>query len=456
MHQNLAFANVDEWLNYISRIHHQEMDFGLGRIQAVVQPLGWQRFTCPVVIVGGTNGKGSCVRFLESIYAAAGYRVGAYTSPHLMQFNERIRVANHMIDDTRLLAAFAAVEAARQAQHISLSFFEFTFLAALQIFQQAKLDVVVLEVGLGGRLDAVNIVDADVAVITTIDLDHTEILGPDRESIAREKAGIFRSGRPVVCGDPDPPASLRQSAAALGAPWYASGENFHFAVSSPAQQWQWQYDARHYQQLPVLTLKHQNAATSLMAVELLQNRLPVNESQLQQGLAQATLAGRFEKIPLSALVPASSTNHLIDFESVHPQSQLCGIQGSFCYLDVAHNPQGGRWLAEQWRQTPVRGQRIAILGMLADKDIAGTVHSLLDYVDSWYVATLAVPRGASAEQLQAVLTSAGADSCHLFTTVESALQAALAHASQEEDAILVFGSFYTVAAARQYLLRREL
>lgn len=416
-------ASVDAWLEYISQLHHKEMDFGLDRILAVVKPLGWHQFTCPVVIVGGTNGKGSCVRFLESIFTAAGYRVGAYTSPHLMCFNERIRVANVLVDDAKLLEAFALVERYRGA--VSLSFFEYTFLAALCIFQQAALDLVVLEVGLGGRLDAVNIVDADIAVITTVDLDHTDLLGPDRESIAKEKAGIFRQNRVVVCGDPEPPQALMERAKQLGARWYGIDSTFFYTAPSSDGSWQWRSDQRTYAQLPALSLKQQNAATSLMVVELLQNRLPVTEFALKQGLQQTTLAGRYEKMPLKK---------------------------GYCYVDVAHNPQGGRWLAEQWRQTPVAGKRIAILGMLNDKDIAGTVQSLLHYVDEWFVVSLAVPRGANAQRLQTVLTELGALSCRPFDNVELALQAAIASADLTKDVVLIFGSFYTVAAARNCLL----
>lgn len=425
MHPNPApLANLEEWLAYISQIHFKEMDFGLERLQSVVKPLGWQKFSCPVVIVGGTNGKGSCVRFLESIFTSAGYRVGAFTSPHLMSFNERIRLSNAVVGDAELMAAFQSVE--KNRRDISLSFFEFTFLAALQIFQRAELDLVILEVGLGGRLDAVNIVDADIALITTIDLDHTDLLGPDRESIGTEKAGIFRSGQRVVCGDPEPPRCLRQRATELGAHWYALGETFHYDCPADTSDWQWQGIERRYQQLPKLSLKHQNAAASLMAVELLQPQLPVTELHLRQGLAQATLMGRFERMP---------------------------VLSGFCYLDVAHNPQGARWLAQQWQQIPVKGKRMAVFGMLSDKDIAQTTQSLLHYVDSWYVTTLSVSRGATAELLQATLAAQGVKSCFTFTTVEQALQSVFADADMEMDSILVFGSFYTVAAARQYLMR---
>ncbi len=425
MLQNLARLNLDSWLDYIGRIHPKEMDFGLDRILKVVRPLNWNRFSCPVVIVGGTNGKGSCVRFLENIFTAAGYRVGAYTSPHLMKFNERIRINNQMVDDQTLVSSFQQVEQLRQP--ISLSYFEFTFLAALQIFQQACLDLVILEVGLGGRLDAVNIVDADIAVITTIDLDHTDILGPDRESIATEKAGIFRLKKIVVCGDPQPPLNLLRKAKELQTDWYTLGDHFQYEIHNDGA-WDWKSRQKSYFRLPPISLKHQNAATSLMVLECLQARLPVTESTFCQALTQTVLEGRFEKLSL----------------------------GNFCYADVAHNPQGGRWLSELWRRTPVQGRRIAVLGMLGDKDIAGTVHSLLEYMDSWFVATLSVSRGATAEHLQTVLAQLGAADCLTFASVEAALAAAIASADLAVDGILIFGSFYTVAVAKKYITQEEL
>jgi len=420
-----ALHNLEDWLDYISQLHYKEMDFGLERIRSVVKPLNWHKFSCPIVIIGGTNGKGSCVKFLESIFTAAGYRVGAFTSPHLMVFNERVRVADALVSDESLIEAFSQVELNRR--DISLSFFEYTFLAALSIFQKADLDLLILEVGLGGRLDAVNIVDADIAVITSIDLDHTEILGPDRESIAKEKAGIFRPGQKIVCGDPQPPEILQQQATNLGADWYSLNNEFHYRRILVMDQWRWQGPHHHYQNLPPISLKHQNAAVSLMVVELLQDKLKVTPQDLHQGLSQAFLPGRFEKIIVN--------------------------QQRF-YLDVAHNPHGARWLAKQWRQEPVLGKKIALLGMLADKDIAGTVQSLLHYVDSWYLASLAVPRGAGSEYLNSVLQTLGVQNCQSFTQVEHALQAAIAEAESEHDAILIFGSFYTVAAVRRYLLRR--
>lgn len=415
-------ASLEDWLEYIEQIHPKEIDFGLDRILTVAQPTAWHQFTCPVVTITGTNGKGSCVRFLENIFSEAGYRVGAYTSPHLMCFNERIRVANQMVDNQTLLTAFRKVE--QQRNNCSLSFFEFTFLSALVVFQQANLDLIILEVGVGGRLDAVNIVDADIAVITTIGLDHTNWLGPDRSAIAKEKAGIFRSRRLAVCGDTDPPDNLYQVAQKLDVKLFCMQKDFFYHKDEST--WEWQGINDNYQELPSLSLKHQNAATSLMVVELLQKKLPVPYKAVYQGLKQSTLAGRFEKINLGRVS---------------------------CYLDVGHNPQASTWIAHQWKNLPKKGRRVAVIGILSDKDIAGTLSPLLLYVDSWYVATLSVSRGAKAEQLLEVLKAFGAESCYHFSTVDQALKAAIADLSL--GYILVFGSFYTVAAARQYLLHEE-
>lgn len=427
MLKNLARPDLTAWLDAIGRLHPKEMDLGLERILSVAKPLGWQRFSCPVITVTGTNGKGSCVRFLESIYTAAGHRAGAYTSPHLMAFNERVRVENHPVSDAALITAFETVEHHRK--DCSLSFFEYTFLAALQIFQQASLDVLILEVGLGGRLDAVNIVDADIAVITTIDLDHTEWLGPDRESIAKEKAGIFRENRAAICGDPQPPQNLRQMAQQHNVQWHCLDETFYYKQEDGGT-WRWHTQGRAYMQLPAITLKHQNAATSLMAIELLQNRLPVAENAVCEGLAQARLPGRFERVEINN-----------------------GRFGVTCYLDVAHNPQGGQWLAQQWRSVSAKksGRKFAIVGMLADKDIAGTLSFLLDYVDCWYVSTLSVARGATAQRLHAELEAQGVVHCRQFESVVQALQQVFADAGFD-DRVLILGSFYTVAQARQFFL----
>lgn len=425
MRLNLPVKDLASWLSYISQLHPKEMDLGLDRVSVVATRLKCNQFVCPVVTITGTNGKGSCVKFLEEIYSAGGYRVGAFTSPHLMTFNERVRINNQLISDKKLVDAFAEVEEARQ--EITLSFFEFTFLAALQIFRSAKLDLLLLEVGLGGRLDAVNIIDTDVAIVTTIDLDHTEWLGPDRSAIAREKAGIFRFSKPVVCGDPEPPAILKETALKLGCPWYAIGENFIYSSTSQANPWNWQNDQINMQNLPAINLKHQNAATSLMAVELLQEKVPITENIIREGLAKAKLCGRFEKVV---------------------------VDGVTCYLDVAHNPQGGRWLAEQVKALQQKSPIVAVFSMLGDKDIAGTATSLLDYVKTWYLSELPVSRAASLDQLQEQLGSLGVVNSHRFANIPLTMNAAIEMAQKMNSVLLVFGSFYTVAQARQYLIDR--
>ncbi|MBS0350896.1 MAG: bifunctional tetrahydrofolate synthase/dihydrofolate synthase [Proteobacteria bacterium] len=424
MQPSLLKSTVNDWLDFINQIHPKEMDFSLDRLFSLVEPLGLTRFKCPVVTVGGTNGKGSCVSFLETIFTEGGYRVGAFTSPHLLRFNERIRIGNNIVDDSALIEAFNWVEHHRK--QVSLTFFEYTFMTALYLFQKAELDLLILEVGLGGRLDAVNVIDADIAVITTVDLDHTEILGSDRETIGREKSGIFRAGRAVVCGDPEPPASVRWAAEALAVDWHALGDTFHYNDSITNGQWRWWSGYIHHEHLPPISLKKQNAATSLMVVELLRKRLSLSDAAIRQGLAKTQLPGRFEKV---------------------------SVADGFCYLDVAHNPQGGRWLAEQWSQVEVKGKRLAVVGMLGDKDIAQTFQPLLNCVDVWYVVSLSVGRGATYQRLMSVLASQGVRQVLGFPTVEFAMESILGSANFPDDVILVFGSFYTVTAAKHYLSR---
>ena len=424
MLQNQLFNDIDAWLTYISQLHPKEMDLGLERVSAVAQRLGCLSFFCPVITVTGTNGKGSCVKFLEEIYLAAGYQVGAFTSPHLMQFNERIRINNQCVSDQDLVQAFAIVEKARE--EITLSFFEFTFLAALMLFQKAPLQILILEVGLGGRLDAVNVIDADVAVVTTIHLDHLEWLGPDRSSIAKEKAGIFRQGRPVICGDQNPPETLKAAAEQLQCPWYGLDEQFFFRREEQ-EVWEWHSPHNILQNLPALQLKQQNAATSLMAVEVLQERLPVTRGAIRAGLSKAKLMGRFEKVK---------------------------VNGVSCYLDVAHNPEGASWLAVQLSQVSKGKPWIAVFSMLGDKDIASTVTYLLDYIESWYVAELPVKRAANLERLGADLEKLGVV-YRSFESISLALARAIEVAKERDKDVIVFGSFYTVAQARQYLIEEE-
>lgn len=405
---------LSEWLDYIGAIHVSSIDLGLQRVQQLAPQL-LQPFSCPVITVGGTNGKGSVMRLLQTIYRNAGYRVAAYTSPHLHVFNERLQINGVNADDAQWIAAFEKIEAARQ--QISLSFFEFTTLAALYISQQQPLDVMLLEVGLGGRLDAVNIIDADVAVVTSIDIDHQDWLGSDRDSIGYEKAGIFRAKRPAICGDSAPPSSLAIAAQKINAQWLCSGEQFFYHEN--AEQWDWHGPATEYKNLPLPQLKIQNVATSLMAVECLQSRLPVARAVLVDSIATAQLAGRFE----------------IRTEPVT------------CVFDVAHNPAAAAWLGAQLRQRFPQRRFIAVVGMLADKDIAATIASLDVEVVSWYFADLAVPRGATAAEIVARLRNQ--KNWYTFASVAQAITAAVQTAQANSELIvLVFGSFHTVAEAQ--------
>jgi dihydrofolate synthase/folylpolyglutamate synthase len=429
--------SVPQWLSYIESLHPQAMELGLTRIQSVAQRLEVLDFQCPVITVGGTNGKGSCVAFLEAILIAAGYKVGAYTSPHLLVFNERVRIAGMAVNDDQLIAAFKQVDIARG--DISLTYFEFITLAALVIFQSSKPDILLLEVGLGGRLDAVNIVDPDVAIVTSVALDHMDWLGATREAIGYEKAGIFRSGKPAICGDFNPPASVIEAAEKLQAPFYGQ------LVSQPAQQrleekryantffitdlnsaqpnsWSWQYQETIYKNLPIPHLPLQNAATALMALYCLKDRLEISMAAITQGLQQAWLPGRFQ--------------------TLYQREQQREI-----ILDVAHNPAAASYLAKRMAELPANRKVHAVVSILADKDITETLRPLLPLVDIWYVAGLALPRGSAAENIANHLQSLGvaAYDVRLAESVSIAFQEALS-ASQPSDRILVFGSFHTVAA----------
>jgi dihydrofolate synthase/folylpolyglutamate synthase len=373
-----------------------------------------------VLTVGGTNGKGSCVAMLDAILRAAGYRVGAYTSPHLLRYNERVRIDGREVGDAALCEAFAAVEAARD--DTPLTYFEHGTLAALWLFAGAGLDAVVLEVGLGGRLDAVNIVDPDVAVVTTVDLDHQDWLGPDRESIGFEKAGIFRGDRPAVYGGDDPPARLLAHAASIGARLRIAGRDFGTVVR-PGD---WDYlsgGARRRVGLPVPALRGafqlQNAAAALAALEAVEDRLPVSAAALREGLLGARPAGRFQVVP----------------------------GGVTTVFDVAHNPQAARVLRDNLRQLAAgQGKTFAVFSMLRDKDIAAVVAAVAPEIAGWFYAPLAVARGADRAQLAERLAAAGvAVPCHGADSLAAAWAAARA-AAAPGDRVLVFGSFHTVAA----------
>lgn len=407
------------WLAHLETLHPKAIAMGLDRVAAVHARMN-AALACPVVTVTGTNGKGSTCALLEAMLRSAGQRTGLYTSPHLVRYNERVRIGGVALGDDALVAAFNAVEDARGG--VPLTYFEYGTLAALWSFAHAALDVAILEVGLGGRLDAVNIVDADVAVVTSVDLDHMDYLGPTREDIGREKAGIFRPGHPVVCADANPPGSLVAHAQAIGAPIALIGRDYGYV----ADDGQWQYwgpaGRRHGLPHPALRGAYQltNAATALAAIDLLRGRVHVGGGAIRDGLVTVELAGRFQVLPgRPALV-----------------------------LDVAHNPHAARAFAATLGRMGWFPRTLAVFGMLSDKDLAGVIDAVRPGIDRWYAATLPGPRGASAAQLASVLAAAGVEREDLrtFDDVAAALAAARGDAS-DADRIVVFGSFLTVAAA---------
>ena len=412
---------LDDWLAYIERLHPTPIDMGLDRVKAVAERMGL-KFDCPVITVAGTNGKGSTCAMLEAILMEAGYRTGVYTSPHLVHFEERCRVRGDIVNASDLIANFARVESARSqnGDEISLTYFEFTTLAILQLLADAKLDVVILEVGLGGRLDAVNILDADCAVITSVDLDHMEFLGSDRESIGFEKAGIMRAGKPVVVSDPVPPQSVLDHAASLGADLWRFGEDFNF--SGDKLQWSWAGRGRRYAGLayPALRGANQlvNASGVLAALTALRDLLPVTAQSVRNGLSMVELPGRFQIIPgQPALV-----------------------------LDVAHNPHSVAALTENLDAMGFYPCTHAVFGAMADKDVAPMLARVGPLVDKWYFTDLPTPRAATGEALQAKWQAGNtrADAtANAYKTPESALAAAV-KAANPADRIVVFGSFYTV------------
>lgn len=401
-----ATSPLATWLYYLERFHAKPIDLGLERIRHVAIGLNLLRPASRIITVGGTNGKGTTCRLLEVILLASGMRVGVYSSPHLLRYTERVRIQGDELPEAVHSEAMAVIEAGRGETF--LSYFEFSTLAAFQLFQQASLDVVILEVGLGGRLDAINIVDSDIAVITSIALDHTDWLGQDRASIAREKAGIFRRGRPAVVGDPDRPVTLDNAAVDSGAVLYACGRDWWW--QDDGQHWRWWGSLRKLTALPLPAIPLENAATALATIDCLPFVVP--ETAVRLGLRKAALPGRFQ----------------------------CIGQTPITILDVAHNPHAAGYLALRLAKLPCIGKVRAVVGMLADKDIAGTLGCLRGQVDVWYCASLDGPRAASAAQLSAYLDS-GAQQ---FKDVISAWYKAIMEAGLE-DCVLVFGSFQTVA-----------
>lgn len=421
----MKLDTLDDWLRWQETLHPSRIELRLERVGRVWARLGPTRFPCPVITVGGTNGKGSCVAYLEGFYRAAGYRCGAYTSPHLMHYTERVRIDGVPVKEGDLCAAFARIDTARD--ETPLTYFEFGTLAALDLFARAGLDVVVLEVGLGGRLDAVNILDADVSVVTSIGLDHTAWLGSELAGIAEEKAGIFRSGRPAVIGSVNVPARLRERALEIGAQPVQLGRE-HDWRAEPAGHWAWLgVDGARRDALPAPAMRgrcqYDNAAAAICAAQCLQERLPMSADAIRRGLQRTRLAGRFQVMPGDVVR----------------------------VLDVAHNPQAAAVLAENLGRLGGTGRRHAVMALLADKDARGIIAPLAALIDHWHLAPAPSERAMALAHARAALVevvpSAAATG---YAAVRDALAGAEALACRG-DLILVFGSFVTVEVALRSL-----
>ena len=420
--QNLP-TTLPDWLALLETRHSEtQINMGLDRVQAVKARMQLA-FTCPVIMVAGTNGKGSTCAMLESVLLRAGYKVGLYIKPHFLDFNERARVLGEMASDDQLVASFQAVEAVRG--DTPLTYFEFTTLAILHLLSQAKLDVAILEVGLGGRLDAVNVIDADVAIVTSVDIDHTDYLGDTREAIGFEKAGIFRPGKAAICSDPVPPQSLIDHAEAIGADLWLMGRDFNYSGDKQ----QWNYGGREQRRnslaYPSLRGANQilNATAVLAALEVLKLKLPVGAQEVRTGLVTVELPGRFQVLPGRPSV----------------------------ILDVAHNPHAASALNQNLGNMGFHPYTYAVFGSMHDKDIDGVLAAMSEHVDHWCLAGLPSPRAATASELaakvQIMLEDKPDSSEHTVSIFDDPAQAfanAMSRAG-ENDRIVVFGSFLTVA-----------
>ena len=410
--------SLADWLSHLESLHPKTIALGLERVVQVKQQLDLQP-SFPIITVSGTNGKGSVCAMLESILHAAGYRVGCYTSPHLLRYNERVRINKQQADDAELCASFAQIEQVRD--DTPLTYFEFGTLAAMQCFIAHKVDVAILEVGLGGRLDAVNAFDSDCAVVTSVDIDHTDYLGDTREQIAFEKAGIFRGGKVAICADADVPQAVRSHAQQAGAELWCIGSEFGFSRYDGQWDYRGKTGARNALPYPALRGAFQlyNASAALAALDALKEKLPVSMTAVRRGLVEVQLAGRFQLVP--------------------GRPQLI--------LDVAHNPHAARSLAQNFAGLPPAPRTYAVFAMLKDKDMAGVAAALDAHIDTWLVAGIAAPRGAVAGELAQMLRESGVrGEIQTFHNVGDALRYAY-NAAGENDRIAAFGSFYTVAEA---------
>jgi dihydrofolate synthase/folylpolyglutamate synthase len=413
-------SRLSDWLARLERAHPAAIELGLERVARVRDAMGLHP-AFPVILVGGTNGKGSTCAYLESILRAQGYKTGLYSSPHLLRYNERVRIDGVEAADAEIVAGLQAVETGRG--EVSLTYFEHGTLAAVWQFMQAGVEVGILEVGLGGRLDAVNVFEPAVSVVATVDLDHQAWLGETREAIGFEKAGIFRAGKPAICGDADPPRSLLEHARDIGAKLIRAGRDYEFARADNT--WHFRMGERELVNLPMPSLAGSyqlaNAAAALAALSELSQALPVSLAAIHAGLPDVRLPGRFQRI--AGLIEV--------------------------VLDVAHNPQAARALADNLRREPARAKSYAVFAMLSDKDAASVIEPLGGCFDAWFVAGLAGERGQPGETLAAWVRPLANAPVEVFGDPLTAFEAAKLHAI-EGDRIVVFGSFYTVAAVLKH------
>ncbi len=419
--------SLSDWLDWQEQLHLSEIDLGLERIGKVASTLGITCLPFPIITVAGTNGKGSSVAMLESILRAQGYQTGAYTSPHLIHYNERITINNQSVSDAQICAAFETIDQARlntlddAGKAISLTYFEFGTLAAILCFIEQKVDVALLEVGLGGRLDAANLWDASIAIITGIAIDHESWLGSDRETIGREKAGIMRKNQPIICGDPKPPQSIRDEANRIGARLYQINQDFHYEKKT--QDWYWKGWDKQTMQLPLPALKGEfqlnNAATVVAALHLFsEKKMPISQQAYEQGLSKVSVPGRMQVLQTS------------------PQ----------WLVDVAHNPQSAEQLANYLKNNPAKGETHAIFSMLADKDIEQVISIMQPFIDRWHIVALHGKRAQPLEKLSQQLRRSANAPVIIQHSDFTSICKHLKKSVKSEDRVVAFGSFLVVSA----------
>jgi len=419
----MRFDNLCDWLEWQEELHFTAIELGLDRCTAVAENMGLLDPDFTVISVAGTNGKGSSVTMMEAILGNSGYKTGCYTSPHLIRYNERIKLDGVEVSDEMLCESFSRIDHARG--DISLTYFEFGTLAALDIFHQANVDVALLEVGLGGRLDAVNCLDADVALVTSVDLDHMQWLGPDRETIGREKAGIFRGDKPAICSDPHPPETVLQYAEEIGATLYIPGRDFNYQLSE--DNWSWQWGSVIYENLPrpdqYNSCQIQNAAGVLMVLNTLTSKLPIKAGAIEKGLENFSLTGRFQML----------------------------TEGTQIILDVAHNNQSAKMLVHNLKQFPNSGKTHIIIGMLKDKDRNSILGELIEIADYWHTVTISNPRGTDSETIKNELLDLGVTVPISESDTVANTFLKLQKETGMHDRIVVTGSFLSVGDAIKYL-----